>query len=279
MADKTTETQTPEKGTEGETVETAPEREHGVPEPVARKWEEPPTPEDAAVDKLMADLELEGGTPPADADPQDADPAEPTPNEPTAREKELQDRLSAQGREIKELRQMVQGSNDPTQTRRPESTGDPTQDNINLLGDAFVELDNRLQQQEQTQTAIDSYLDEGISRQKAKELVQLEQSTDVNDRIAWRREYNKATQEVQQQRERGIQSQQSRDFAATSENNGSMPGGRSPSTTHNPAQVAKKLAEKYPSGRDRVQQVALLESRFGEDFADEVLNSLNMLGS
>lgn len=270
MADETTETQ------QGGTNDT-PSREHGIPsEPVGRDFTPDPKPQDTDVDKLLADLELEGGTPQNTGDPApDSDPGQQQQDEPTAREKELMDRLSQQGREIKALQEQNAQRDDPTQTRRSEPTGDPTQDNINLLGDAFVELDNRMQRQEQTQTAVESYMDEGISRAKAKELVALEQSTDVQDRINWRREYNKATQEVETQRTQAIQSQQSRDFVATGESNGQMSGGRSPSHSHSPAIVAKKLLEKYPNGKDRIQQVSLLESRFGEDFADEVLDLMN----
>ena len=43
----------------------------------------------------------------------------------TGREKELEDRLSAQGRELKELKSLVEGGGQPQRQREIEMTGDP----------------------------------------------------------------------------------------------------------------------------------------------------------
>ena len=278
MADAITKTETGQ-ATDGGTVEQSvvqatDQPEHGVPTEPLGKDLTPKTVDQAAADAVLAELELDGPVTPPQGDPGQNQPQQ------TDREKELADRLSEQGRELKELRTLIaQGNNpqDPASMRRSEPTGDPTQDNINLLGDAYVELDNKINNYLQSQESINSYLGEGIDRTTAQRLVELEQSSSVEDRITWRREYNQAIAQQEQARAQHIDNQRVRDFQATNDGNG-YGGTAARSQSHgslSPAVVAKKLREKYPTSDARMDALEALEGAQGADFADEVLAHLN----
>lgn len=191
----------------------------------------------------------------------------------TDREKELEDRLSEMGRELKELKMTVQNPVPIENQIEREPTGDPIQDNFNLLADSFVEISGRLDRQEKMSTAVESYMDQGIDRKTARDLADLEMSNSIQDRIKWHESYSAAKNEVDKRD--SVRRQQLEDRGSVHNVSGQRGSGTTTSAPDvSAAVVASKIRDKFNNGGDQVDAAFGLEDVYGEDFIDEVISHL-----
>ena len=197
------------------------------------------------------------------------------------REKELEDRLTEQGRTIKKLEDTLAnltagagaGNANNTEIPMPAPTGDPHQDNANLLAHNQLRLEAEWKQERKFNENVEAYMDDGIDRKTAKELATLMESNSVEDRLKWGRLLNEAKGEVSRRDSRRLQ--QLEDRSGVRGGHSGRSGSAKSSTNVSPTAVANKLREKYDDPGERIDELFKHQDALGEDFILEVAGILS----